>query len=163
MINRGDFVNEIFIRKAQLEDLNIIQNLNNELFKLEKENYDSTLVRDWPLSEDGKQYFEDLIINHYVIVAIKDDKIVGYLAGSINEKGSYEEIQYGEINNMLVDNNFRGLGIGKLLIDKFKQYCKDNNINNLKVVASAKNIKAIEFYKNNGFNDFDITLTAEIH
>lgn len=163
MINRGDFVNEIFIRKAQLEDLNIIQNLNNELFKLEKENYDSTLVQDWPLSEDGKQYFEDLIINHYVIVAIKDDKIVGYLAGSINEKGSYEEIQYGEINNMLVDNNFRGFGIGKLLIDKFKQYCKDNNINNLKVVASAKNIKAIEFYKNNGFNDFDITLTTEIH
>lgn len=163
MINRGDFVNDIIIRKAQLEDLNIIQNLNNELFKLEKENYDSTLVRDWPLSEDGKQYFEDLIINHYVIVAIKDDKIVGYLAGSINEKGSYEEIQYGEINNMLVDNNFRGLGIGQLLIDKFKQYCKDNNINNLKVVASAKNIKAIEFYKNNGFNDFDITLTTEIH
>ena len=156
-------MNDIIIRKAQLEDLNIIQNLNNELFKLEKENYDSTLVRDWPLSEDGKQYFEDLIINHYVIVAIKDDKIVGYLAGSINEKGSYEEIQYGEINNMLVDNNFRGLGIGQLLIDKFKQYCKDNNINNLKVVASAKNIKAIEFYKNNGFNDFDITLTTEIH
>lgn len=156
-------MNDIIIRKAQLEDLNIIQNLNNELFKLEKENYDSTLVRDWPLSEDGKQYFEDLIINHYVIVAIKDDKIVGYLAGSINEKGSYEEIQYGEINNMLVDNNFRGLGIGQLLIDKFKQYCKDNNINNLKVVASVKNIKAIEFYKNNGFNDFDITLTTEIH
>ena len=156
-------MNDIIIRKAQLEDLNIIQNLNNELFKLEKENYDSTLVRDWPLSEDGKQYFEDLIINHYVIVAIKDDKIVGYLAGSINEKGSYEEIQYGEINNMLIDNNFRGLGIGKLLIDKFKQYCKDNNINNLKVVASAKNTKAIKFYKNNGFNDFDITLTTKIH
>ena len=163
MINRSDFVNEIFIRKAQLEDLNIIQNLNNELFKLEKENYDSTLVQNWPLSEDGKHYFEDLIINHYVIVAIKNETIVGYLAGSINEKGSYEEIQYGEINNMLVDNNFRGLGTGKLLIDKFKQYCKDNNINNLKVVASAKNIKAIEFYKNNGFNDFDITLTTEIH
>ena len=156
-------MNEIFIRKAQLEDLNIIQNLNNELFKLEKEKYDSTLVQNWPLSEDGKYYFEDLIINHYVIVATKDDKIVGYLAGSINEKGSYEEIQYGEINNMLVDNNFRGLGIGKLLIDKFKQYCKDNSIKNLKVVASAKNIKAIEFYKNNGFNNFDITLTTEIH
>ncbi len=153
----------IEIRKALLDDLEIVRSLNNELFKLEKENFDSTLVENWPLSEDGKQYFEDLISNHYVIVAKKNDKIVGYLAGSINEKGSYEEIQYGEINNMLVDNNFRGLGIGKLLIDKFKQYCKDNNINNLKVVASAKNIKAIEFYKNNGFNDFDIALTTEIH
>lgn len=131
-------MNEFFIRKAQLEDLNIIQNLNNELFKLEKENYDSTLVQNWPLSEDGKQYFEDLIINHYVVVATKYDKIVGYLAGSINEKGSYEEIQYGEINDMLIDNKYRGFGIGKMLIDNFKNYCKDNGIMNLKVVASAK-------------------------
>lgn len=154
---------KIEIRKALLDDLEIVRSLNNELFKLEKEKYDSTLVQDWPLSEVGKQYFEDLIINHYVIVAEKDDKIVGYLAGSINEKGSYEEIQYGEINNMLVDSNYRGYGIGKLLIDNFKKYCKDNNINNLKVIASAKNIKAIEFYKKNGFNDFDITLTTEIH
>lgn len=72
-------MNDIIVRKAKLEDLNVIQNLNNQLFKLEKENYDSTLVQDWPLSEDGKQYFEDLIINHYVIVAIKDEAIVGYL------------------------------------------------------------------------------------
>lgn len=156
-------VNDIIVRKAKLEDLNVIQNLNNQLFKLEKENYDSTLVQDWPLSEDGKQYFEDLIINHYVIVAIKDETIVGYLAGSINEKGSYEEIQYGEINNMLIDNMYRGFGIGKMLIDNFKNYCKDNGIMNLKVVASAKNTKAIKFYKNNGFNDFDITLTTKIH
>lgn len=156
-------MNDILIRKANLEDLTIIQDLNNKLFELEKKNYDPTLVSEWPLTDEGKEYFEDLINNHYVIVAVLDNEIIGYLAGTINEKGSYEEIQYGEINNMLVDNNFRGLGIGKLLIDKFKQYCKDNNINNLKVVASAKNIKAIEFYKKNGFNDFDITLTTEIH
>ena len=45
----------IEIRKASLEDLEIVRNLNNELFKLEKENFDSTLVENWPLSEDGKQ------------------------------------------------------------------------------------------------------------
>ena len=64
---------------------------------------------------------------------------------------------------MLIDNKYRGFGIGKMLIDNFKNYCKDNGIMNLKVVASAKNTKAIKFYKNNGFNDFDITLTAKIH
>ena len=36
-----------------------IQKLNNDLFKLEKENYDPTLVIDWPLSTEGKEYFED--------------------------------------------------------------------------------------------------------
>ena len=150
------------IRKATIDDLDIIRDLNNELFKLEKDNYDSTLVNDWPLSTEGKKYFEDLINNHYVIVAIKNEIIVGYLAGTINEKGSYEEIQYGELNNMLVKDNYRGYGIGKRLIDSFKGHCKENNINNIKVVASSKNIEAINFYHKNGFQDFNLTLTMEI-
>ena len=37
-----------------------------------------------------------------------------------------------------------------------------NNINNLKVEASAKNLNAISFYKKNGFEDFNVTLTTKI-
>ena len=92
----------IAIRKATIDDLIIIQELNNGLFELEKENYDSTLTRNWPLTDEGKEYFTDLINNSYVIVAELDNNIVGYLTGSINEKGTYEEIQYGEINNMFI-------------------------------------------------------------
>ena len=155
-------MSDIIIRKATLEDLHTIQELNNSLFELEKANYDSTLVKDWPLSEEGKEYFFDLIKNHYVIVAILDNNIVGYLAGSIEEKGSYVEIQYGEINNMLITNECRGHGIDKLLINNFKEYCKAKNISNIKVVASYKNKNAIEFYHKNGFEEFDITLTTKL-
>ena len=155
-------MNEIKIRRATIEDLEVIRKLNNTLFELEKENYDSTLIKDWPLTEDGKEYFTDLINNHYVIIAEVDNNIVGYLAGSISEKGSYEEIQYGEINNMFIKDECRGLGIGKSLINNFKDYCKSNEINNLKVTASYKNRDAIEFYHKNGFEEFDVTLTTEI-
>lgn len=155
-------MDNLLIKKATLEDLKTIQNLNNQLFKLEKENYDSTLVSNWPLTDEGKLYFEDLINNHYVIIAILNDEIVGYLAGTINEKGSYEEIQYGEINNMLVKDECRGYGIGKKLINNFKDYCKENHIYNIKVEASAKNKNAINFYKKNGFEEFNITLTMGI-
>lgn len=152
----------IIIRKAILEDVSYIQNLNNELFKLEKENYDTTLVLNWALTEDGKEYFEDLIKNQYVIVATLEEKIIGYLAGSINEKGSYEKIHYGEINNMFIQENYRLYGIGKKLINTFKDYCRNNNISNLKVVASSKNKNAIDFYRKNGFDDFNLTLTMNI-
>ena len=155
-------MNNILIRRATINDLQVIQKLNNSLFELEKENYDSTIVRGWPLSIDGKNYFEDLIKNNYVILAVLDDLIIGYLAGTINEKGSYEEIQYGEINNMFINDNYRGYGIGKKLVDSFKTYCKDNNIFNLKVTASFKNKNAIEFYRRNDFEEFDLTLTAKI-
>ena len=155
-------MNDLTIRIAHINDLEYIQELNNELFKLEKENYDPTLVSNWPLTEEGKKYFEDLINNHYVVVATINNEIVGYLAGSINEKGSYEDVQYGEINNMFINDNYRGYGIGKKLINSFKDYCKERNINNLIVTASSKNINAINFYKNNGFNDFNLTLTMNI-
>lgn len=150
------------IRRADLNDLDIICELNNQLFKLEKDNYDSTIIDDWPLTNEGKEYFKDLITNHYVIVASLNDKVVGYLAGSIKEKGTYELIQYSEINNMLVMEEYRGTGIGKKLIDNFIEYSKSQNINNIKVVASFKNKDAINFYHNNGFEDFDLTLTKNI-
>jgi len=152
----------LLIRKADINDLSYIQELNNNLFDLELENYDPTLVRDWAISNDGKTYFEDLINNHYVVVALLDDEIVGYLAGTINEKGSYENIQYGEINNMFIKDSCRGYGVGKSLVNEFKKYCKENNINNLIVTASAKNSNAINFYKKNGFEDFNLTLTMNI-
>lgn len=152
----------IIIRRATIDDLETVQNLNNSLFELEKENYDPTLVIKWPLTEEGRKYFEELIINNYVVLAIAEDVIVGYLAGTIEEKGSYEEIQYGEINNMFINDNYRGYGIGKKLINSFKEYCKDNNIFNLKVTASYKNENAIAFYHKNGFEEFNLTLTINI-
>ena len=155
-------MNNILIRKATIEDLSVIQSLNNLLFELEKNNYDSTLIKDWPLTVEGKEYFSNLINNNYVIVAELNNNILGYLAGTINEKGSYEEVQYGEINNMLIKDECRGLGIGKLLINNFIDYCKQNRINNVKVTASFKNKNAIEFYKKNGFEEFDLTLTVKI-
>ena len=155
-------MNDLVIRIANINDLGYIQELNNELFKLEKENYDPTLVSNWPLTEEGKNYFTDLINNHYVVLAILNNEIVGYLAGTINEKGSYEEVQYGEINNMFIKDNLRGYGIGKRLINSFKDYCKENNIDNLIVTASSKNSNAINFYKRNGFEDFNLTLTMNI-
>lgn len=149
----------IDFRKAELKDLEDIQNLNKELFDLELECYDTTLVKDWSISNEGKKYFEDLINNSYVIVAILNNEIVGYLAGTINEKGSYENVQYGEINNMFIKDSCRGYGVGKSLVSEFKLYCKNNGINNLIVTASAKNKNAINFYKKNGFEDFNLTLT----
>lgn len=151
--------NEIVIRRATIGDLKTIQELNNELFKLEKENFDSTLIDNWPISKDGEKYFSDLIKYHYVLIAEVNEEVVGYLVCSINEKVSYEKIQYGELNNMFIKKQFRGLGIGRKLINTFINYCKNNNINDIKVNASYKNVNAIKFYKIMGFSEFDLTLT----
>ena len=47
----------ITLRKAEIGDLKEIQELNQMLFDLEYDNYDSTIDTAWPVSNDGTQYF----------------------------------------------------------------------------------------------------------
>lgn len=153
---------KVDIRKANMNDLINIQNLNNSLFDLEYNNYDSTLKLGWPFEKDGEEYFIDRIKNNLVFVAEIDEKIVGYLAGSVLEEISYTIETFAELDNMCIDTNYRGYGIGSKLIDEFKKYCKNLGIENIKVTAYAQNKQAINFYMKNGFQDYNTTLIFKI-
>ena len=135
---------KVIIRKAKLEDLTFIQELNNNLFDLEVNNFDDTLKLGWPFEKEGKEYFEYMIKNEIVFVAELEEKVVGYLAGSICEQISYITEKFAELDNMCINEEYRRFGIGTLLMNEFKKYCKENNIQNIKVTASAKNSKAIQ-------------------
>lgn len=153
----------IIIRKANIDDLYEIQKLNKELFELESNNYDSTLITDWPLTQEGKEYFENAIRNDIVLVASVDQKIVGYLVGTLNSQYSYNSIVQAELDNMCIMNEYRKLGIGSKLFEEFKKICKENRINEIKAVASYNNLNAIDFYKHNGFKEAELTLKQNIN
>ena len=155
-------MNEIIIKKAEITDLKCIQNLNKILFDLEYENYDSTLDTTWPVSKEVEKYFKNAIENDIALVTIINNDVVGYLIGSLNTHNSYNKTKQAELDNMCILDKYRKLGIGSKLFNKFKEICKENNINELKVVASYKNQNAIDFYKKNGFNEAEITLKTKI-
>lgn len=157
------FNNEtIQIRKAEISDLIEIQNLNKMLFELEFANYDSTLDINWPISDEGTKYFYDAINNSITLVAMYENKIVGYLIGSLNTQNTYNKYSQAELDNMCISYQYRKLGIGSKLFNKFKEICIENNIKELKVVASYKNKNAINFYKKNGFKEADVTLKQSL-
>lgn len=153
---------EIEIKKADITYLKDIQNLNNQLFELEYNNFDSALKVGWTYETDGEKYFNDMLNNEIIYIALDRDKVVGYLAGSINIQGSYITKSLAEIDNMFILEEYRKYGIGTKLINAFKEYCFQNQIEELKVTASAKNKNAIDFYIKNGFNEFEITLKQKI-
>lgn len=153
---------EIEIKKADITYLKDIQNLNNQLFELEYNNFDSALKVGWTFEEKGTSYFKDMLENEIVYIAVDKENVVGYLAGSINIQGSYVTKSLAEVDNMFVLEEYRKYGIGTKLIGEFKEYCLQNKIEELKVTASAKNINAINFYKRNGFNEFETTLKQEV-
>lgn len=149
------------IRRANIDDLRKIQELNNELFDLELNSCDYTLVKDWPLSIDGEEYFKDLILKDYVYVCVDEGIVVGYLAGSIVDV-SYIKNKYAEVNNMCVSDKCRGKGVGHLLLEAFKSDVKDLGIMELRVTASSKNSNARSFYERNDFKEFEVTYRMEL-
>lgn len=154
---------EINIRKASNDDLYEIQRLNNELFELEYHNFDPTLIENWPLSKEGEEYFKNAIKDNIVLVATLNNVIIGYLAGTLNSQYSYNSTIQAELDNMCIMKEYRRLGIGRKLFEEFKKICKENRINEIKVVASYSNLNAIDFYKRNGFIESEVILKQSLN
>ena len=150
------------IKKATIDDLETIQDLNNKLFELEYNNFDPSLKIGWPYEIAGEEYFKDLIENQIIYLALAEKEIVGYLAGSIHVESSYNTTSIAELDNMFILEEYRKYGLGTKLFNEFKSYCIENKIEELKVTASAKNINAIKFYQKNGFEEFETTLKMSL-
>lgn len=152
----------LIIKKATVCDLEKIQNLNKKLFEREIEKYNKFLNIEWTFSKNGTEYFKKLIENNFVYVAQIDENIIGYLAGCIHDKNECYTEKFAEIENMYIENEYRRLKVGSILIDYFKKYCKENKIKYVKVSAWSENVDAISFYEKNDFKNYEKTLICKI-
>ena len=127
------------IRLARKEDKN--------LFVLIKKEFNE----DYGVSEKSENFiieeFEDYISKGCIVVAIVDFKIIGYLAGII-EEDLYE--RFGYIGEVFVSKEFRNKGISTKLKDKFIEFLKSKKINLCRIDVNPDN-PAQEVYKKWGF------------
>jgi len=153
----------ITIREANKKDLNDILRLNLDLFKKEFKEFDKTLNVKWTYSKEGKDYFSERITGKdaFVAVAINNEKIVGYICCELNEDHA-NIVKKAKLENIMIDEEYRGQKIGSKLVKKFFEWCKTKKIKNILVTASAKNSPGIRFYKRMGFNDYDVALEKKL-
>ncbi|MFZ4648708.1 MAG: GNAT family N-acetyltransferase [Patescibacteria group bacterium] len=153
----------ILIREASNKDLSGILRLNLDLFKKEFKEFDKSLNIKWTNSKEGRDYFSKRIVNKdsFVAVAICNEEIVGYICCGIH-RSPIQIIKKAELENMMISEEFRGKGIGSKLAKEFFRWCKVKNIKKITVIASAKNLSGIRFYKKLGFDDYDLTLEKKI-
>ena len=128
------------IRKTKLEDLDGVFELLNELYENKIE-----------YSEFAKKYKESLEnSNFYEIVAIEKNKVVGVLISRvINRLAKKKNILF--IDDLIVNENCRNTGIGKLLIQTATTYAISRDCGALELTSMIQNINAHRFYENNGF------------
>ena len=143
------------IRLALEKDLDLIIYFINKIAEYEKMSDDVVL---------DKKTLRDYLFNKKIAKCkfiMEDNKEVGFALYFYNfstfkgKAGLYLE-------DIFILEEYRKYGIGTKLFNEFKKHCKENNIQELKVTASSKNLNAIKFYQKNGFEEFETTLKMSL-
>jgi GNAT superfamily N-acetyltransferase len=155
---------QISIRKANMNDLITVQDLNHKLFLWDLER-DPKLNIDWPYQEAGESYFKRRISGEHGVcfVAEQGGKIVGYVAGSVKKEiDSPDTVLRSELENIYIEEQARGKGAGKLLTQELITWCKQNGAKSILVSAYYYNHDAVRFYQNNGFKPYSVKLEQDL-
>lgn len=154
---------DIKIKKATLNNVQEIMSLNQQLFDTEYANFDKTLDCSW--TSKNRDYFKNSITKDkkLALIAVVQNKIVGYLIGDIIKAEKHRNIQkLASLDDMFVLVKYRSKGVGSNLCKQFLRWVKSKNIKRVGVVASVQNKKAILFYKKCGFFEHDIVMEKDL-
>ncbi len=89
--------------------------------------------------------------NDVAYVAVTDNNVVGWIHAFYAIR--IESHSFCEIGGIVVDEQLRGSGIGKMLIDHIKPWCAIKKCNRLRVRSSVKRSDAHKFYLQAGFTE----------
>ncbi|MDN5200847.1 GNAT family N-acetyltransferase [Fulvivirgaceae bacterium BMA10] len=145
------------IRKAGIEDLDILQKLTQQTFL---ETY-----ADQNTEEDMQEYLEAHFTHERLRESLHDpksmyyimfdkDEAVGYLKLRKKRSEKLEKKQVIELERIYVLKNQIGKGLGKLLIDEAIGISKRGGYEVLWLGVWEKNFRAIAFYEKCGFKQY---------
>jgi GNAT superfamily N-acetyltransferase len=84
-------------------------------------------------------------------VASEAQNIVGWIHGFKTRR--IETGMFAEIGGLVVDDAFRGKGIGKLLVEAVREWCLQQGLHTLKVRSNVIRTDAHRFYGREGFSE----------
>ncbi|GIH13717.1 GNAT family N-acetyltransferase [Rugosimonospora africana] len=151
------------IRLASVEDLPAVVALSAGLFAEDGGLRDEYLDVDWP-NREGRRYYGAVITTQHAAcwVAVLDGRTVGYLVARVNGPYPTRPIKVGELENVFVEPDYRGQGVGTGLVAAFARWAADSGAQRLAVTAYAANERAIAFYRRHGFTPRSLSLESGV-
>jgi diamine N-acetyltransferase len=152
-------MNNIDVKRVTLTDIDQLQNIGRQTFfetfsagnteenmkKYLDEGFTVEKLTDELNNENSEFYF-----------SLLDNKVIGYL--KLNFGQSQTEIREDkalEIERIYVLEKYHGKKVGQLLYDKAIQIARLKNVDYVWLGVWENNPRAINFYKKNGFVEFD--------
>jgi aminoglycoside 3-N-acetyltransferase I len=99
----------------------------------------------------SEQYLKSLIANsHFIAVTANfENSVIGGLTAYVLPS-TYSESAEVYIYDLAVSASFQRRGIGRKIIEFFKQFCRENSYKTFFVQADLADEHAMEFYRNTG-------------
>lgn len=152
----------VIVEIPKMEDFENVNKLAKQVHKLHV-NWRPDLFLD--VEEVIKREdFEKMVQENQIFIAKFENEIVGYVTINIQEKTN-PSMRYRKqitIDAICVDENYRGKGIGTILLNYVKKIGKENNCTDMYLTVNEENENAIKIYENFGMKVKSIAYSMEI-
>lgn len=144
-------------RKAVETDIDSILNIIRHAQAYFKEQG----IDQWQNGYPNYETIKSDIDNQYGYVLLKDRDIVATVALIFDGEKSYETIyegswisseeEYATIHRIAVHSDYKGLGLGSIIINKIEDICSSRGINSIRVDTHEDNLSMQRLLYKNGF------------
>ena len=149
-VQRKDTLAELRVREASAEDAEKIHALADELA--------GAVGDSSPGLENVRERLAELLEEPRAWVLVAEDEGGGAVVGAVS-LWIKPDLAHGdsvvEVPMLVVSEDRRREGIGKLLMEKVQRLAAENGANLIELVATAQNSPAREFYRSLGFVETD--------
>ncbi len=150
--------NKHIFRRATVDDLPVIVDmLLDDDLGLERENLTDGL------GSYQSAFFEiEPDPNNQIWVAIQRNRVVGVLQLTFIRCLTFQGGRRSQIEGVRTHREFRGIGIGRALIEYAIQLSRDSGCHLIQLTSNQKRTRAIDFYKKLGFSPTHVGFKMEI-
>ncbi len=143
----------IRLRPAKEADVNEMSQLLLQLFSIEND-----FVPDRDKQSRGLKLLLDTL-GAYIVVAEEQGRVVGMASLQVlvsTAEGGY----VGQVEDVVVDKECRGKGVGTALLDHLHKWAQDNGLTRLHLGADKENSAALQFYSRSGWKQTSLLVLS---
>ena len=153
------------IRNAQIDDVNRVSELMLQVAKIHS-SARRDIFKEKNIEEIKNEVNSRMNNKENILIAEENNSIFGVIIYKIKEVREHKNLKDRTvlwIDELVVDENIRGKGIGKSLFLEVNKIAKENNCNAVELNCWNFNRQAIKFYEKCGMNTQRLIMEVKIN
>ena len=146
----------MIIQKTKYNNIEDVMKVINQA----KQYFIDEKIFQWCKEYPAKEHIKNDIDKDESYIVLDNDKIVATFVLSVGKDVCYEKIYdgkwitddiYATIHRVAIHNDYKRKGIGNMIIKYREDYCKNNNINSIRIDTHRLNLPMTRLIENNNF------------